>query len=122
PPPQPSLFPYTTLFRSSIRTASACVPRRTPSYTPTAIATSSSWRWSGAAGTFPPTLPTTDHEPPTLSESSDDGSEFADLPAATTTSVPVAGTRRGTVHRTTTATTANTAAPIHRERARLVRA
>src|SRR2546429_8259464 len=44
------------------------------------------------------------------------GSDEADLPAATTTSVPVAGCKRGAAHNTTTARMATTAAAIHRIR------
>src|SRR2546430_3713615 len=49
------------------------------------------------------------------------GSDEADLPAATTTSVPVAGCKRGAAHNTTTARMATTAAAIHRIRGRELR-
>src|SRR5437667_9894957 len=49
------------------------------------------------------------------------GSDEADLPAATTTSVPVAGCKRGAAHNATTARMATTAAAIHRIRGRELR-
>src|SRR2546429_8692405 len=67
-------------------------------------------------------LPAVTQEPsPRWSIRVEAGSDEADLPAATTTSVPVAGCKRGAAHNATTARMATTAAAIHRIRGRELR-
>src|SRR5437867_9926322 len=67
-------------------------------------------------------LPAVTQDPsPRWSISVEAVSDEADLPAATTTSVPVAGCKRGAAHNATTARMATTAAAIHRIRGRELR-
>src|SRR2546423_8759453 len=98
----------------------ASLPTRTWSYAPTGRALAMSWVWFGAAGTLPETRPTVTQDPSVWrSMSVDAGKAVSERPAATTTSVPVAGCRRGATHRTPTAMTATRAATIHKTRARV---